>query len=150
MNKFRLIYAFAVAAICFAPLACAPQANSAPSPAATTPAAELTVTESDSGKTLKLGGNATVAISLASNVTTGFSWSVTKIDGDALAQIGDIQYAADPAPPRVVGAGGTAVVRFRAVKPGQSTITLGYARPWEQGTPPIRTFAVTLIVEKAP
>jgi inhibitor of cysteine peptidase len=118
--------------------------------AANTKPTELVVTESDAGKTLKLGDHTVAAISLAGNATTGYSWSVTKIEGSALKQAGDIQYVPDRTRPGIVGSGGTSIARFRAAKTGHATITLGYSRPWEKGTPPIKTFTVTLVVEKAP
>src|ERR1019366_1419843 len=90
------------------------------SPTTTTKVAELTVTEADSGKTLKLGANAGISISLAGNATTGYSWSITKIEGNALEQVGDIQYVPNRAQPGMVGSGGTSVAKFRAVKTGQS------------------------------
>ncbi len=128
------------------------EGNAASKPAA--PAAnanaELAVTEADAGKTLKLGDNTAVAISLAGNPTTGYSWSVTKMEGTALEQAGDIQYVRTPVRAGIVGSGGTFIAKFRAVKAGESTITLGYARSWENGVPPAKTFTVTLVVEKAP
>ena len=120
------------------------------SPPATAPAAALAVTEAYNGKTLKLGDAVTVTISLAGNATTGYSWAVSKVEGDALQQAGDIQYAPQRAPAGMVGTGGTSTATFRAVKAGQSVITLAYARPWENGTPPAKTFQVTIVVEKAP
>jgi inhibitor of cysteine peptidase len=111
---------------------------------------EFAISESDAGKTLKLGDNTIVAISLAGNATTGYSWSVTKIEGAALEQAGDIQYVPDRTRPGMVGSGGTSIAKFRAAKVGTATITLGYARPWEKDTPPIKTFTITLVVEKAP
>jgi inhibitor of cysteine peptidase len=158
---FRTVCRLATAAACFATLACTfaqtpvppatvPAATAtapAAAPAATAEAAKLAIAESDSGKTLTVALNTTVTISLAGNATTGYSWSVTKIEGAAVEQVGNIQYVTDPAPPRMVGVGGTSVAKFRAAKAGQSTITLGYARPWEQNTPPIKTFTVTLTVQ---
>jgi inhibitor of cysteine peptidase len=119
-------------------------------PAIKTKTNELAVSEADAGKTLKLGANTVAAISLAGNATTGYSWSIIKIDGAALESAGDIQYIPDRTRPGMVGSGGTSIARFRAVKAGSSIITLGYARPWEKGTPSIKTFTVTLVVEKAP
>lgn len=131
----------------------APAAAPATAPAATLPiatSAPLAVTEPDHGKTLKLGDATSAAISLSGNATTGYSWSVSKVEGDALQQVGEIQYVPLRAPAGMVGTGGTSVATFRAVKAGQTTITLAYARPWEKDTPPAKTFQVTLIVEKAP
>ena len=151
---FRSVFRFASAAASFAFLAGtfaqtpAPSATApASAPAATAKAAALAVGESDSGKTFTIALNTTVTISLAGNATTGYSWSVTKLEGAAVEQVGDIQYVTNPAPARMVGVGGTSLATFRAAKAGQSTITLGYARPWEKGTPPIKTFTVTLIVQ---
>jgi inhibitor of cysteine peptidase len=127
-----------------------PTTATAPATAATAKAAELAVSQADNGKTLNLGTNKTVAISLPGNATTGYSWAVTKIDGTALEQTGSVQYVPDRARAGMVGSGGTSIATFRAVKPGQSTITLGYARPWETGTPPANSFTVTLVVDQAP
>ena len=127
------------------PAATAPAAT-ATAPA-TTKAAELAIAESDNGKTLHLAVGRTAAISLAGNATTGYSWSLTKLDGTALEQAGSVEYAPDRARAGMVGTGGTSVARFRAVKPGQSTITLGYARPWETGVAPTKSFTVTLVVD---
>lgn len=129
------------------PPATATATATATAPAATAKAPELAVVESDNGKTLTIALNTNVSISLAGNATTGYSWSVTKIDGAALEQAGDIQYVPDRSRPGMVGVGGASVAKFRAAKAGQSTITLGYARPWETGIPPTKTFTVTLIVQ---
>src|ERR1019366_7639396 len=97
-----------------------PSSAPATSPTTATKVAELAVTEADSGKTLKLGANTGISISLAGNATTGYSWSIAKIEGSALEQVGDIQYVPHRAQPGMVGGGGTSVAKFRAVKTGQS------------------------------
>jgi len=126
--------------------AAAPATATAP---ATAPAGTvLAVTEADNGKTLSLGHATTVTITLAGNATTGYSWAVTKMEGTALEQAGEIQYTPSRARPGMAGSGGTSTATFRAVKAGTSTITLAYARPWENGQPPAKTFQVTITVEK--
>jgi inhibitor of cysteine peptidase len=121
-----------------------PATASAP---ASTRATELAVTESDNGKTLHLAVGRTAAISVAGNATTGYSWSLTKLEGTALEQAGSVEYTPDRARAGMVGTGGTSVARFRAVKSGQATITLGYARPWETGVAPAKSFTVTIVVD---
>ena len=37
--------------------------------------------------------------------------------------------------------------RFRAVKPGRETVHLEYRRPWDDKTPPERTFTFTAEVQ---
>jgi inhibitor of cysteine peptidase len=132
------------------PAATRPASAPATTAAATSGTATLAIGEADNGKTLHLANGKTAAISLPGNATTGYSWSVTKIDGTALEQAGAVQYVPDRARPGMVGSGGTSVATFRAVKPGTSTITLGYARPWETGTPPAKSFTITLVVDPAP
>jgi inhibitor of cysteine peptidase len=139
---------FAAAAVCLAAISLAACVSNSSTPA--TKAADLAVTETDIGKTLTMGDSKTATISLPGNPTTGFSWTVTKIGGTALEQVGTVEYVPDRAPPGMVGTGGTAVLKFKAVKLGQSTISMGYARPWETGQEPARTFTVTLVVDKAP
>jgi inhibitor of cysteine peptidase len=160
----RLTIGFTGFAVCLAAIAGAilAQSGSAPAPAtASTPAtatapepatkaADLAVTEADNGKTLTMGNHKTATISLAGNATTGYSWTVTKTDGAAFEQVGTVDYVPDRSPPGMVGTGGTSVVKFKAVKVGQSTITMGYARPWETGKEPAKTFTVTLVVDKVP
>jgi len=117
---------------------------------ATRTAANVAATESDNGKTLHVDAAAVITISLPANATTGYAWTVTEINGSSLEQIGDIQYTPERAPEGMVGTGGTALAKFRAINAGQTTIALAYARPWEKGVPPIRTFKLTIMVDKAP
>jgi len=76
-----------------------------------------------------------VEIRLKGNATTGFSWSVAKIEGDSVKQQGKIHYVPDKGPKGMVGSGGTAIATFKAVKAGKSIITLEYRRPWEKNKP---------------
>jgi len=130
--------------------AAAPTSAPASAPATSPAAKTLAITEADNGKTLKLADATAVTITLPGNPTTGYSWAVTKTEGTALEQTGSIQYTPTPVQPGIVGSGGTFLATFHALKPGESTITLGYARPWEKGTPAAKTFTVTLIIEKIP
>ena len=41
----------------------------------------------------------------------------------------------------MVGAGGTEIWTFRAVREGKTTLTFGYVRPWEKGIAPVKTVA---------
>jgi inhibitor of cysteine peptidase len=152
MARFALRFAGLVVGLAALAGALGAQTGTAPgtTPSTATKPADLAVTDADNGKTLKLGDCKTATISLAGNATTGYSWTVNKIDGTAFEQIGTVDYVPDRARAGMVGTGGTSVARFRAMKVGQTTITLGYARPWEQGTPPAKTFTVTLVVDKAP
>jgi predicted secreted protein len=51
------------------------------------------------------------------------------------------------APCSALGSGGTVVLRFEAAGRGETELRLSYLRTWEQGVPPLKTFAVTVGVQ---
>lgn len=104
---------------------------------------ELTLREADSGSSVTLQADQLLVLDLEENLSTGFTWEVTGIDKSLLKQL-ESTYV--PAPPRVdgkpwVGAAGRQVLRFAALKAGDSTLTLIYRRPWE-AVSPVRTYSV--------
>ena len=100
-------------------------------------AASLDVTGGESGKDLVLRRGDLLTVSLPSNRTTGYCWSPSFSTGGILATKGAGAYFQDR--PGRVGSGGTEKWTFRAVKPGTTTLTLCYARPWEKGVAPVKT-----------
>jgi len=107
----------------------------------------IALDEKANGKTVKVAVRKTLVVRLAGNPTTGYSWTVKKLDGDALEQQGKLRYEPKKVARGIVGSGGTFLGVFKAVKPGKGTLTMAYARPWEKGKPPIKTFTVTIQVE---
>ncbi|MGW1786104.1 protease inhibitor I42 family protein [Streptomyces sp. NPDC002143] len=68
-----------------------------------------------------------VVVQLPRNATTGYSWSVQRVDG-ALEVTGDAyELFGQPSP----GAGGRQVVRIRAAAAGEGLVRLVLKRPWE-------------------
>ncbi len=94
-----------------------------------------------------VGVGTPVEIRLKGNATTGFSWSVAKIEGDSVKQQGKIRYVPDKAPKGMVGSGGTAIAKFKAVKAGKSIITLEYRRPWKKNKPAEKTYTAKVMVK---
>ena len=107
---------------------------------------ETKITDADNGKQITVKSGDVVTVSLVSNPTTGYSWQVMKIDNAVLVQVGDPEYKQSPGTEGLVGAGGTETFRFKAVGTGETTLGLGYMRPWES-LPPIETYTVTIKVE---
>lgn len=111
----------------------------------TLPAAgELTVTASGPAA-LKVGQ--TLVVTLSSNPSTGYSWTVsTAPDSAVLTQEGDITYT--PSNPDVVmpGSGGSETVRFTATAAGTTKLVLDYRRPWETDVPPVETVTIDVTV----
>ena len=109
----------------------------------------IDLAESDDGKSVKVDVGRRVRIRLAGNPTTGYSWFLMPIEGQAVKAEGKLKYKPNTHRPGMVGVGGTFELVLRAVQAGESKVRLEYKRPWEKDTPPIRKFAVTLAVRKA-
>ena len=105
--------------------------------------------DDDGGKTVSVAVGASIRVSLAGNPTTGYSWHVAKIEGDAVEQVGPIEFQRRPHRPGMMGVGGGFHATFQAARPGTSTVTLHYARPWEKNKPPEKTFRVAVQVGEA-
>lgn len=101
------------------------------------------VTESGQQITLSPGGS--LVVTLDSNATTGFSWSIAGIsDEDVVDDVANEYQAPDSG---LMGAGGQEVWTFQAGDKGTSTIEMQYSRPWETSVEPAETFNVTVVVE---
>ena len=105
-----------------------------------------TLTDQDSGKSVSLTAGDLLMLRLSSNPTTGYRWALKSVDQDILSQNGKPAYT--PSNGRQVGAGGTEVWRFLAEKPGETTLTMIYARSWEKKVAPAKTFTLHVTVVK--
>jgi inhibitor of cysteine peptidase len=81
----------------------------------------------------------TLVVRLPGNATTGYRWAVV----GAPSVLRPLSSAYVVASPGRLGQGGTYVFRFR-VRSGSGLLRLDYRRPWEKGTPPLRTFRLTI------
>ncbi|MFW6163315.1 MAG: protease inhibitor I42 family protein [Planctomycetota bacterium] len=77
----------------------------------------------------------TLRVRLPATPSTGYTWTVRVLKGDAVAQQGKPVFERAEATEGKVGAGGTLILSFRAVKPGRSTVLFEYQRPWEEKDP---------------
>jgi len=90
-------------------------------------------------------------VTLCSNPTTGFLWSESAqiSDQSVLEQLGrefvPPEYKGDKPPPP--GTPGQEIWTFKALKAGESTISMEYSRPWEGGEKGEWTFALTVTVK---
>jgi inhibitor of cysteine peptidase len=97
----------------------------------------------DSGHTITAAPGTIIEVRLPANPTTGYGWKPAEAPADVLTLVSSV-YTPNSNPNGMAGVGGTEVFHFRASKTGQQTLQLNYARPWEQGVPPVKTvsFAV--------
>lgn len=106
----------------------------------------VAVTAADNGGEVALKPGETLTITLESNPTTGYSWQVMEINSTVLLQQGEPEYEQSPNSEGLVGAGGMERFRFEALAPGETTLVLGYMRPWES-VQPIETYSIQVVVE---
>jgi len=87
-------------------------------------------THTDPGQTVNIGVNQEFIIALGSNQTTGYNWQESH--DQTMLELLKWNYE-EVATEGVVGAGGIEYFRFKALKAGQTEITLTYEQPWEGG-----------------
>jgi inhibitor of cysteine peptidase len=85
-----------------------------------------------------------LVVRLPSSPSTGYAWMVRSGGRPVLSLTG--RTYVPPKDTRRLGAPGTAVLRLRAAAAGKTVLRLAYARSWEQGVAPARTFALRVTV----
>ncbi|MBM3132856.1 MAG: hypothetical protein FJZ95_07495 [Chloroflexi bacterium] len=106
------------------------------------------IDESANGKEVKVDIGSVIAVTLESNITTGFSWALAENSDESVLQFVESRYEEPTASePPIVGAGGHEVWTFKALAKGTSTISMEYTRPWEKDVAPEKTFTLTVVVE---
>jgi len=108
---------------------------------------ESNLTSANNGQpsTIKIGGR--LVVELESNPSTGYTWEASNLDTSVLKQLGQTEYKPASSSP-MPGAGGTQILRFEAVAPGTTTLTLIYHRPFETNAVPAKTFTIKVIIEQ--
>jgi inhibitor of cysteine peptidase len=108
--------------------------------------AAMVLGEEAKGKTVAVAIGRRIEVRLPGNPTTGYSWTLKSIGGDAVRSLGDPAFTRPAEAAPRVGAGGTFVFSLLAEKPGKAEVVLAYARPWERDKVPAKTFTVTFDV----
>ena len=105
----------------------------------------MMLTMANNGKPVVLQVGESLAITLDSNPSTGYSWQLPNLKRAILQPQGEPQYT-PPAQP-MPGAGGQHTFQFVAVGAGRSTLTLVYKRSFEPNVAPVQTFTVHVTVD---
>lgn len=87
-----------------------------------------TPTYSDPSESISVKANQSFIIALESNHTTGYAWQESHDAG--MLTLLDTTYIPDSTSTNIVGAGGADRFTFKAIKTGQTTVTLTYSRSW--------------------
>ena len=97
-------------------------------------------------KTAELKVGETQVLELNGNPTTGFSWMLAEsLPADSPVSV-VISYESAASRKPLCGRGGVFKVRYTGVKPGETTVVLMYARPWEKDAYPSTKINLTVKV----
>ena len=127
--------------------AATPTAGASPTVALTADASPTPVSVSDTGgamPAIELKTGQELRVVLESNPTTGYRWQLADPLNESILKFLQSEYRAQP--PVAVGSGGEEIWTFRAVSPGQVTLTLIYVQPWAKADKPARTWTSVVIV----
>lgn len=107
------------------------------------PTKALTVADDNATVTVKAG--TVVVVTLDSNITTGYAWDVSSIQG-TVTQLGKVEYKSHPQPPGRprTGGGGVSTAKFTCASAGTSTVNMEYKQG--RAGQPGRTFTVKIVV----
>jgi inhibitor of cysteine peptidase len=100
-------------------------------------------TYTDPGQAISIGVNQEFVIALDSNPTTGYSWQESH--DEAILELVEKTYEpGKEAEQGLVGAGGVEYFRFKALKTGETNVTMQYKRPWEAEVIDQKVFTVNI------
>ena len=109
---------------------------------------KILIDASHAGQVVEMSVGDRLVVTLESNPTTGFRWELAgSTDQTVLELVGSrYQPGAGQTTP-LAGAGGEEIWTFRALKLGETTVSLEYSQPWEGGLKAERTFSITVAVD---
>jgi inhibitor of cysteine peptidase len=108
------------------------------------PAAPVELTQNDSGTTQALATGQELLVTLDSNPTTGYRWSLDGALPSTLKQAGEPKFTSGSS---AMGAGGAEVWTFTGAAAGDAKLRLKYWRSFEPTAAPAKTFVVTVSVK---
>lgn len=107
-------------------------------------AGDLQDPDSPSEVTIQMTVRKSFVVTLESNKTTGYEWQLAKpLDRNTLKFVSSKYVAGDS---NLIGAGGKEEWTFMALKPGKTTISLKYVRPWEKDAPPAKKVTFVVVI----
>lgn len=110
---------------------------------------EIRVTSGDANKEISAKVGEIIVIELDGNATTGYSWAEQPGRSDSVLESQGNEYKPREMPVGMVGGPGKSYFRYLVKAPGKTELVFGYARSWEQNTPPAQLFNVKINAEAA-
>lgn len=98
------------------------------------------------GNEFEIEVNDKIRTKLCANPSTGFTWVANIDDENGVIKLEKQEYVAPDSD--LVGASGTDVWTFKAMKEGTALITMEYSQDWEGGIKAERTYVLDITVMK--
>ena len=152
--RSKLILICVIVAISLGMLACSstttPTTPAAPSQVSVEATCDDFAANQHISKEVTVANGGSVTVTLCSNPTTGYNWDSPQIADQTVLEQTDhkvmpAQSSGGPPPPP--GAPGEEEWTFKALKDGQTTVSIEYSRPWEGGEKGTWTFELTVVVK---
>jgi len=99
------------------------------------------------GARVTLAPGQELIVTLETNPTSGYRWSVTRTAEPVLAPVGEATSTTRASDGRPGGSGGVTTFRFRAVTTGTALLAFAYRRPSEVNIPPVKAVRFDIRVE---
>lgn len=112
-------------------------------------AAKLQLDDSADGTTQQIKKGEVMAITLESNITTGYSWFAVISNPKVLVQMGEPEYQepSSSSGTPLLGAAGMQTFLLQAAETGTATVTLEYKRSFEETVTPEKTITIMVQVD---
>ena len=111
------------------------------SPAASGP---IQLGPDDNGSDITLSAGQLFNITLPGNPTTGYAWETSPTPDAAILEL--VEEPTFTSDSKALGSGGEFIFTYRAVGAGQTDLRLIYHRSFEQDTPPLEEYTLTVRV----
>jgi inhibitor of cysteine peptidase len=80
----------------------------------------------DNRKTIDVRAGEQIIIELEGNPSTGFTWEAEDLDVSISKQVGNAKFRSEN--PGLIGSGGKMTLTYKAIRAGETTLTLAYCR----------------------
>ena len=110
-----------------------------------TPQKKLNLASEQNGQEFEISIQADIKISLKSNPTTGYTWTIQSNDSAIIRQVGKPSFKAES---KKLGSSGIQTFNFKSIASGKTKLKLIYHRPWEKETAPLDSYLVVFNIKE--
>lgn len=106
----------------------------------------VSITNANQCQLLSLDQSQELLVTLPSNPSTGYSWSISHLPSILLELPAPVNVAEKTAQP-LLGSEAQTTWRFKATTVGQDKLEMVYNKPWEKNVKPAKTFSCNITVK---